>query len=44
MGGVTLRAKAIDVLKRRLQGELVGQEKSGMSKGEWRGDFESIGE
>lgn len=36
MGGVTLSAKAIAVLKRRLAGEAVGQEDSGMSKGEWR--------
>jgi thymidylate synthase (FAD) len=36
MGGVTLSGKAIDVLKRRLAGEVVAQEDSGMSKGEWR--------
>ncbi len=36
MGGVTLSAKAIAVLKRRLAGEAVTQEDSGMSKGEWR--------
>jgi thymidylate synthase (FAD) len=36
MGGVTLSGKAIAVLKRRLAGEVVGQETSGMSKGEWR--------
>jgi thymidylate synthase (FAD) len=36
MGGATLSAKAIAVLKRRLAGEVVGQEASGMSKGEWR--------
>jgi thymidylate synthase (FAD) len=36
MGGVTLSSKAIDVLKRRLKGEVVSQETSGMSKGEWR--------
>lgn len=36
MGGVTLSAKAIAVLKRRLAGEAVAQEDSGMSKGEWR--------
>ncbi len=36
MGGATLSAKAIAVLKRRLAGEAVGQEDSGMSKGEWR--------
>jgi thymidylate synthase (FAD) len=36
LGGVTLSAKAISVLKRRLAGETVTQEASGMSKGEWR--------
>ena len=36
MGGVTLSARAIAVLRRRLAGEVVGQEESGMSKGEWR--------
>ena len=41
MGGVTLSAKAIDCVKRRLAGELVTQETSGMSKGEWR-EFEGV--
>ena len=41
MGGVTLSAKAIAVLKRQLKGEKVGQEDSGMSKGEWR-EFEGV--
>ncbi|WP_225027054.1 FAD-dependent thymidylate synthase [Xinfangfangia pollutisoli] len=41
MGGTTLSAKAIAVLKRRLAGETVGQEGSGMSKGEWR-EFEAV--
>ena len=36
MGGTTLSAKAIAVLKRRLKGETVEQVDSGMSKGEWR--------
>jgi thymidylate synthase (FAD) len=36
MGGVTLSSKAIDCVKRMLQGEKVTQESSGMSKGEWR--------
>ncbi|MDR0807841.1 MAG: FAD-dependent thymidylate synthase [Gemmobacter sp.] len=36
MGGATLSSKAVTVLKRRLAGETVGQEDSGMSKGEWR--------
>jgi len=41
MGGVTLSAKAIDCVKRRLKGEVVTQETSGMSKGEWR-EFEGV--
>jgi thymidylate synthase (FAD) len=36
MGGATLSARAISVLKRQLKGETVTQEESGMSKGEWR--------
>ncbi|MCU0801768.1 MAG: FAD-dependent thymidylate synthase [Rhodobacteraceae bacterium] len=39
MGGVTLSSKAIDCVKRMLKGEVVTQETSGMSKGEWR-EFE----
>ncbi len=41
MGGVTLSARAVAVLKRRLQGEMVTQQDSGMSKGEWR-EFEEV--
>ncbi len=41
MGGVTLSAKAIAVVKRMLTGENVTQETSGMSKGEWR-EFEGV--
>ena len=41
MGGVTLSAKAVDCVRRRLAGEVVGQEGSGMSKGEWR-EFEGV--
>ena len=41
LGGVTLSGKAIEVLKRRLAGEAVTQENSGMSKGEWR-EFEGV--
>ncbi len=41
MGGVNLSGKAVEVLKRRLKGEVVGQEESGMSKGEWR-EFEGV--
>ena len=40
LGGATLSGKAIEVLKRRLAGEVVTQETSGMSKGEWR-EFEA---
>lgn len=43
MGGATLSAKAAAVLKRRLSGEAVGQEESGMSKGEWREFTEAWG-
>ena len=41
LGGATLSGKAIEVLKRRLKGESVTQENSGMSKGEWR-EFEGV--
>jgi thymidylate synthase (FAD) len=41
LGGETLSAKAVAVLKRRLKGETVTQETSGMSKGEWR-EFEGV--
>ena len=41
LGGVTLSGKAVEVLKRRLAGETVTQETSGMSKGEWR-EFEGV--
>lgn len=41
MGGATLSARALDVVKRRLAGEVVTQETSGMSKGEWR-EFEAL--
>lgn len=41
MGGVQLSGKAVEVLKRRLKGETVGFETSGMSKGEWR-EFEGV--
>ncbi|HEY0212159.1 MAG TPA: FAD-dependent thymidylate synthase [Paenirhodobacter sp.] len=36
LGGVTLSGKAVEILKRRLAGEVVTQDVSGMSKGEWR--------
>ncbi|MCL7465590.1 FAD-dependent thymidylate synthase [Phaeovulum sp. NW3] len=36
LGGVNLSGRAVEVLKRRLAGEAVTQESSGMSKGEWR--------
>lgn len=41
LGGVQLSAKAVEVLKRRLAGEVVTFESSGMSKGEWR-EFEGV--
>ncbi|MBY4895129.1 FAD-dependent thymidylate synthase [Rhodobacteraceae bacterium N5(2021)] len=41
MGGVQLSGKGVEVLKRRLAGEAVTQETSGMSKGEWR-EFEGV--
>ena len=41
MGGVSLSAKGVEVLRRRLAGEAVTQETSGMSKGEWR-EFEGV--
>ncbi len=41
MGGVSLSAKGVEVLRRRLRGEVVTQETSGMSKGEWR-EFEGV--
>ena len=41
LGGVQLSAKGVEVLKRRLTGEVVTQESSGMSKGEWR-EFEGV--
>jgi len=41
LGGATLSGKALDVLRRMLKGEVVTQETSGMSKGEWR-EFEEV--
>ncbi|MEZ5778120.1 MAG: FAD-dependent thymidylate synthase [Paracoccaceae bacterium] len=41
VGGVNLSEKGVEVLKRRLKGEAVTQETSGMSKGEWR-EFDSV--
>jgi thymidylate synthase (FAD) len=41
LGGVSLSGKAVEVLRRRLAGEAVTQETSGMSKGEWR-EFEGV--
>lgn len=41
MGGAQLSAKGVEVVRRRLAGEDVTQESSGMSKGEWR-EFEAI--
>ncbi len=41
LGGVTVSARGADVLRRRLRGEVVTEETSGMSKGEWR-EFEAV--
>ena len=41
LGGAQLSAKGVEVLKRRLSGETVTEENSGMSKGEWR-EFEGV--
>jgi len=43
MGGANLSGKAIDCVRRMLQGEHVTQETSGMSKGEWREFQEVVG-
>ena len=41
LGGATLSGSAIDCVRRMLKGEVVTQETSGMSKGEWR-EFEGV--
>ncbi len=41
LGGVQLSAKGVEALKRRLAGETITAENSGMSKGEWR-EFEGV--
>ncbi len=41
LGGATLSASALDCIRRMLAGEVVTQEASGMSKGEWR-EFEGL--
>ncbi|WP_116131321.1 FAD-dependent thymidylate synthase [Tropicimonas sp. IMCC34043] len=41
LGGATLSGKALECVKRKLAGEAVTQETSGMSKGEWR-EFEAL--
>ncbi len=41
MGGVQLSGKGVEVVRRRLAGEVVTQESSGMSMGEWR-EFEAV--
>jgi thymidylate synthase (FAD) len=43
MGGVSVSAKGVEVIRRRLAGEAVTQENSGMSKGEWREFVEVFG-
>jgi len=41
MGGVTLSSRAVDCLRRMLNGKAVTQDMSGMSKGECR-EFEGV--
>ncbi|GHA40181.1 flavin-dependent thymidylate synthase [Amylibacter ulvae] len=41
MGGANISEKGLDCIRRRLAGEEVTQENSGMSKGEWR-EFEGM--
>ncbi|NEK21273.1 FAD-dependent thymidylate synthase [Sulfitobacter sp. JBTF-M27] len=41
LGGANLSATAIDCIRRIVKGEVVTQETSGMSKGEWR-EFEGV--
>ncbi|WP_199259804.1 FAD-dependent thymidylate synthase [Paracoccus binzhouensis] len=41
LGGMQLSARGVAALKRKLAGEAVTQENSGMSKGEWR-EFEAV--
>ena len=36
MGGASISAKGMNIIKRMLAGEKIEQETSGMSKGEWR--------
>ncbi len=43
MGGLNLSGKGVEVIKRRLAGEAVTQETSGMSAGEWREFVEVFG-
>ena len=41
LGGATMSGRALDCVRRMLKGEVVTQETSGMSKGEWR-EFEGV--
>jgi len=43
-GGVHLSAGALAVIKRRLKGESVSQQNSGLNKREWKELMDSIGE
>jgi thymidylate synthase (FAD) len=43
MGGATLSSTALDCVRRMLNGDIVTQESSGMSKGEWREFQAAIG-
>ncbi len=43
MGGANLSATGLEVVKRLIGGEEVGQEESGLSKREWRELMETLG-
>lgn len=43
MGGVSLSAKGLAIIKRMIAGEQVAQDNSGMSKGEWRELMHALG-
>ena len=43
MGGANLSAKGLEVVKRLIGGEDVGQEESGLPKREWRELMETLG-
>ncbi len=43
MGGANLSATGLEVVKRLIGGEEIGQEDSGLSKREWRELMETLG-